>query len=171
VGQPAPARVVGTAETARSVTADDSSGCGATYGSGLRVDHWNSESISSWQTGRQLPEDDSQRRFQWRQATAGHISKQGNSLLRFLLVEAAHAAARNNADWRHRYVHSAKHRHKSIAKVAMRRRLGVLGMRMTKPHWQQPYPSHATQHRRDRQADFSPPLIDISRISLRRSSY
>jgi transposase len=33
----------------------------------------------------------------------GHISKQGNSLLRFLLVEAAQAAARNNADWRRRY--------------------------------------------------------------------
>jgi transposase len=30
----------------------------------------------------------------------GHISKQGNSLLRFLLVEAAQAAARCNPDWR-----------------------------------------------------------------------
>ena len=32
----------------------------------------------------------------------GHISKQGNSLLRFLLVEAAQAAARCNPDWRRR---------------------------------------------------------------------
>src|SRR5215470_11505320 len=55
----------------------------------------------------------------------GHISKQGNSLLRFLLVEAAQAAARNNAEWRRRYVHLAMRRHKSIAKVAMGRRLGV----------------------------------------------
>jgi transposase len=55
----------------------------------------------------------------------GHISKQGNSLLRFLLVEAAQAAARNNADWRRRYTHLAMRRHKSIAKVAMGRRLGV----------------------------------------------
>ena len=55
----------------------------------------------------------------------GHISKQGNSLLRFLLVEAAQAAARNNADWRRRYIHLAMRRHKSIAKVAMGRRLGV----------------------------------------------
>jgi transposase len=55
----------------------------------------------------------------------GHISKQGNSLLRFLLVEAAQAAARNNADWRRRYLHLAMRRHKSIAKVAMGRRLGV----------------------------------------------
>src|SRR6266852_4260385 len=55
----------------------------------------------------------------------GHISKQGNSLLRFLLVEAAQAAVRNNPDWRRRYIHLAMRRDKSIAKVAMGRRLGV----------------------------------------------
>jgi transposase len=55
----------------------------------------------------------------------GHISKQGNSLLRFLLVEAAQAAARTNPHWRRRYMHLAMRRHKSIAKVAMGRRLGV----------------------------------------------
>ncbi len=55
----------------------------------------------------------------------GHISRQGNSLLRFLLVEAAQAAARNNPDWRRRYIHLAMRRHKSIAKVAMGRTLGV----------------------------------------------
>ena len=55
----------------------------------------------------------------------GHISKQGNFLLRFLLVEAAQAAARINPEWRRRYVHLAMRRHTSIAKVAMGRRLGV----------------------------------------------
>ncbi len=54
----------------------------------------------------------------------GHIGRQGNSLLRFLLVEAAQAAARNNPDWRRRYIHLAMRRHKSIAKVAMGRRAG-----------------------------------------------
>jgi transposase len=55
----------------------------------------------------------------------GHISRQGNSLLRFLLVEAAQAAARINPEWRRRYIHLAMRRHKSIAKVAMGRKLGV----------------------------------------------
>ncbi|PYU02146.1 MAG: hypothetical protein DMG34_16985 [Acidobacteria bacterium] len=55
----------------------------------------------------------------------GHISRQGNSLLRYLLVEAAQAAVRTNPDWRHRYIHLAMRRHKSIAKVALGRRLAI----------------------------------------------
>jgi transposase len=55
----------------------------------------------------------------------GHISKQGNSLLRYLLVEAAQAATRVNPHWRRRYMHLAMRRHRSIAKVAMGRRLGI----------------------------------------------
>jgi transposase len=55
----------------------------------------------------------------------GHISKQGNSLLRFLLVEAAQTAARINPEWRRRYIHLAMRRRKSIARVALGRRLGV----------------------------------------------
>ena len=44
----------------------------------------------------------------------GHISKQGNSLLRFLLVEAAQAAARSNAEWRRRYIHMAMRRPRAL---------------------------------------------------------
>jgi transposase len=55
----------------------------------------------------------------------GHISKQGSSLLRFLLVEAAQAAARVNPDRRRRYVHLAMRRHRSVAKVAMGRRMAI----------------------------------------------
>jgi transposase len=59
------------------------------------------------------------------QQRLGHIRKQGNSLLRFLLVEAGQAAARSNPDWRRRYMHLAMRGHKSIAQVAMGRRRGV----------------------------------------------
>jgi transposase len=66
----------------------------------------------------------------------GHISKQGNSLLRFLLVEAAQAAARWNPDWRRRYVHLMMRREKRIAKVAMARKLAVRLYWMWRNSWQ-----------------------------------
>jgi transposase len=66
----------------------------------------------------------------------GHISKQGNTLLRFLLVEAAQAAARCNADWRRRYMHLMKRREKRIANVAMARKLAVRLCRMWRTSWQ-----------------------------------
>ena len=55
----------------------------------------------------------------------GRISKQGSSLLRYLLVEAAQAAARYNPHWRRRYARLAIRRHRSIAKVAMGRRMAI----------------------------------------------
>ena len=55
----------------------------------------------------------------------GHISKQGSSLLRFLLVEAAQVAVRINPDWRRRYLHLALRRDPRIARVALARKLGV----------------------------------------------
>src|SRR5947209_4026453 len=55
----------------------------------------------------------------------GHISKQGNALLRYLLGEASQAAVRTNPDWRRRYVHLMMRREKRIAKVAMARKLAV----------------------------------------------
>jgi len=66
----------------------------------------------------------------------GHISKQGNSLLRFLLVEAAQAAVRWDSDWRRRYLHLAMRREKSIAKVAMARRLAVRLYWMWRNGWE-----------------------------------
>src|SRR6476659_9161083 len=66
----------------------------------------------------------------------GHISKQGNSLFLFLLVEAAQAAARIHPDWRRRYMHLAMRRHKSIAKVAMGRRLAIRLYWMWRNGWE-----------------------------------
>jgi transposase len=66
----------------------------------------------------------------------GHISKQGNTLLRFLLVEAAQAAVRWDPDWRRRYLHLAMRRDRRIAKVAMARRLGVRLYWMWRNGWE-----------------------------------
>ncbi|MFZ0766033.1 MAG: IS110 family transposase [Xanthobacteraceae bacterium] len=66
----------------------------------------------------------------------GHITKQGSSLLRFLLGEAAQAAARCDSDWRRRYVHLAMRRQRNIAKVAMARRLAVRLYWMWRNGWE-----------------------------------
>jgi transposase len=47
----------------------------------------------------------------------GHISKQGNALLRYLLGEASQAAARKDTDWRRRYVRLAMRRQKSVPEL------------------------------------------------------
>lgn len=60
-----------------------------------------------------------------RRRRLGHISKQGNALLRFLLVQAAQAAIRHDADWRRQFLHLAMRRERRIAKVAMARKLAV----------------------------------------------
>ena len=55
----------------------------------------------------------------------GHISKQGNVLLRFLLVEAAQVTVRSHPEWRSKFFHLAMRRGRKIAKVAMARKLAV----------------------------------------------
>ncbi len=54
----------------------------------------------------------------------GHITKQGSSMVRFLLVEAAQVTVRRVPEWRRKYVHLTMRRGRKIAKVAMARRLG-----------------------------------------------
>ena len=55
----------------------------------------------------------------------GHISKQGNVLLRFMLVEAAQVTVRSQPEWRRKFFHLAMRRGRKIAKVAMARKLAV----------------------------------------------
>jgi transposase len=55
----------------------------------------------------------------------GHLSKQGNTLLRYLLVEAAQAAVRCDPQWRRRFLHLAMRRQRNIAIAAMARKLAV----------------------------------------------
>jgi len=60
-----------------------------------------------------------------RRQRLGHISKQGNTLLRFLLIEAAQAATRSNPTWRREFVHLTMRRGRQIAVVALARKLAV----------------------------------------------
>jgi transposase len=55
----------------------------------------------------------------------GHISKQGNSMLRWLLVEAGQAAARFDPELRRRYQRLKFRRGSHVAKVALARHLAV----------------------------------------------
>jgi transposase len=79
-----------------------------------------------------IPEEDSSAGHQ----RLGRITKQGSTLLRFLLVEAAQAAARCDEDWRRRYMHLAMRRQRNIATVALARRLAVRLYWMWRNGWE-----------------------------------
>jgi transposase len=79
----------------------------------------------------------------------GHITKQGNSLLRFLPVEAAQVTVRTIPEWRSKYFHLAMRRGRKIAKVAMARRLAIRLYWMWRKGWDyeqvKQFGSHAGQ--------------------------
>jgi transposase len=79
----------------------------------------------------------------------GHITKQGSSMLRFLLVEAAQVTVRSLPEWRSKYFHLAMRRGRKIAKVAMARRLAVRLYWMWRKGWDyeqlKKFGSHAGQ--------------------------
>jgi transposase len=127
----------------------DASWGGRPDGVGLRADHRASGAV---QCGKQIacylglvPLEDSsgQRR------RLGHITKQGNSLVRFLLVEAAQVSVRSLPEWRSKYCHMALRRGRKIAKVAMARKLAVRLYWMMRKEWDyeqlRKFGSHAGQ--------------------------
>jgi transposase len=65
----------------------------------------------------------------------GHITKQGSSMLRFLLVEAAQVTVRSLPEWRSKYFHLMMRRGRKIAKVAMARRLAIRLYWMWRKGW------------------------------------
>src|SRR2546428_8368263 len=69
------------------------------------------------------------------QRRLGHITKQGSTLLRFLLVEAAQVTARSLPEWRSKYYHLTMRRGRKIAKVAMARKLAVRLYWMMRKEW------------------------------------
>src|SRR5947207_14989257 len=125
----------GSGEATGGAATDDPSWGGAVDGAGVRTGHRNPERFGC---GKQIasyvglvPSEESsgdRRRL-------GHISKQGNSLLRFLLVEAAQVTVRTDPDWRRRFLHLAMRRERRIAKVAMARKLAVRLYWMWRKEW------------------------------------
>ena len=79
----------------------------------------------------------------------GHITKQGSSMMRFLLVEAAQVTVRSVPEWRSKYLHLMMRRGRKIAKVAMARRLAVRLFWMMRKQWDyeqlKKFGSHAGQ--------------------------
>ena len=65
----------------------------------------------------------------------GHITKQGNKLLRFLLGQSAQSVARCEEQWHRQYAHLSMRRNKLIAKVAMARKLAVRLFWMWRQGW------------------------------------
>jgi transposase len=89
--------------------------CGKQVGSYLGLIPWEDSSAEHWRLG--------------------HISKQGNALLRYLLGQAAQCAARSDEEWRHEYIHLTMRRNHAIAKVAMARKLAVRLFWMWRRGW------------------------------------
>jgi transposase len=79
----------------------------------------------------------------------GHITKQGSSMMRFLLVEAAQVTVRSVPEWRSKYLHLMMRRGRKIAKVAMARKLAVRLFWMMRQGWDyeqwKKFGSHAGQ--------------------------
>jgi len=65
----------------------------------------------------------------------GHITKQGSSMLRFLLVEAAQVAVHSLPEWPGKYMHLMIQRGRKTAKIAMVRRLAVRLYWMMRQGW------------------------------------
>jgi transposase len=65
----------------------------------------------------------------------GRISKQGNSFLRFLLVEAGQTAARYDAELGRFYRRLAVRKHRALAKVAVARKLAMRLYLMLREDW------------------------------------
>jgi transposase len=89
----------------------------------------------------------------------GHISKQGSSFLRFLLVEAGQSAVRYDAELGRFYRRLAARKHRALAKVAVARKLAVRLCLMLREDWNyaqlcravvQASPSHSVVERKNR---------------------
>src|SRR6266852_8178794 len=128
---------------------DDPSRSGSADRTGLRVDHRESGSVSVWQADRELSRTGAVGGLERESATTGAYHKQGSSILRFLMVEAAQVTVRSLPEWRSKYFHLMMRRGRKIAKVAMARRLAIRLYWMWRKGWDyeqvKKFGSHAGQ--------------------------
>ena len=115
----------GNGEASGDAAVGDASRRGSADGFSVRVSDWNSRTLSLRETDCQLCGTGPSEESSGDRRRLGHISKQGNVLLRFLLVEAAQVTVRSQPDWRSTFFHLAMRRGRKIAKVAMARKLAV----------------------------------------------
>src|SRR5712692_10535187 len=125
----------GSRKIPRSAATDDSSRCRPTHRAGFCADHRESRAISVWETDCELSRTGATGKVQRKSETLGHITKQGSSMVRFLLVEAAQVTVRSLPEWRRKYVQLMMRRGRKIAKVAMARRLAVALYWMWRKGW------------------------------------
>src|SRR5437762_8390914 len=125
----------GSRKVPRSAATDDSSRCRPTHRAGLCADHWESRAISVWEADCELSRTGALEKSSGNRRRLGHITKQGSSMVRFLLVEAAQVTVRSLPEWRRKYVQLMMRRGRKIAKVAMARRLAVALYWMWRKGW------------------------------------
>ena len=98
------------------------------------------------------------------QQRLGHISKQGSSFMRFLLVEAGQSAVRYDAELGRFYRRLAVRKHRALAKVAVARKLATRLYLMLREDWNyaqlcravvQVSPSHSVVARLDRPLEWA----------------
>ena len=121
----------------------DASRSGSDHGAGVFADAGRDRALRAQPPGGQLFGAESGGAFQRRAAAAGGISKQGNPMLRSLLVEAGQSAARCVPELKRAYQRLKHRKHSGVGKVMVARKLAVRLFWMWKT--QQPYTVARTQ--------------------------
>ena len=115
----------GGAERRASPVADDPAGSGTEHGAGVRAHGRRCQPLSARQAGGELPGLIRREESSGGRQKLGAITKQGNRLLRSLLVEAAQVAVRYDPQFRKQYWHRCHSKPKGVAKVAAARKLAI----------------------------------------------
>ncbi len=108
-----------------AVSLDDSSRHRSGQCTGVRAHHRSGDALSTEQAGGELPGTESERALRGGKQRLGAISKQGNTMVRWLLIEAAQPTVRLDPALRQDYQRLKFRRGHAVAKVAIARKLAV----------------------------------------------